>query len=90
MRVRNIKGTSRYKDPYGYESWLDYWCKHRHKVFVCTSCDKVCCHDLVGAHVQKANSTDKRYYITPLCRSCNNRIGVFTVTTPLVPVPSNL
>lgn len=34
MKVKNIKGTSRYRDPYGYESWIDYWCKHRYKIYL--------------------------------------------------------
>ena len=46
--------------------------------------------DLVGAHVQKANSSDKSWYITPLCKACNQRTDEFDVFWDLVPVPSNL
>ena len=27
----------------------------------------------VGAHVQKHNSSDKNWYIVPLCKACNNK-----------------
>ena len=57
MKVKNIKGTSRYRDPYGHESWIDYWCKHRYKIYVCASCGNGCCHDLVYSHfVTSANN----------------------------------
>lgn len=46
--------------------------------------------DLVGAHVQKAYSTDQKWYIVPLCSSCNQRTDTFEVYETLVPVPSNL
>ena len=45
---------------------------------------------MIGAHVQKANSYDNRWYVTPLCRTCNNRTDEFDVFFDLVPVPSNL
>lgn len=91
MEVININGTSRFTVPKGYDSWLDYWEKQTGlSALKCGTWGCMSFHGLVGAHVQKANSTDKRYYITPLCRNCNNRVGIFTVTTPLVPVPSNL
>lgn len=47
-------------------------------------------NDLVGAHVQKVNSSDKSWYITPLCKACNQRTDEFDVFWDLVPVPSNL
>ena len=46
--------------------------------------------NLVGAHVQKAYSSDQRWYIVPLCVSCNNRTDTFNVNATLEPVPSNL
>ena len=47
--------------------------------------------DLVGAHVQKVNSTDKGVYIIPLCRACNQRTDEFEVTASLLlSVPSQL
>jgi len=89
-KVKNVNGSSRFPAPSGYDSWLEYWEKQTgEKKSVCgaLNCSN---RDLVGAHVQKANSTDEDYYITPLCRSCNQRISDFDVVWQLVPVPSNL
>ena len=90
MLVKNVNGSSRFPAPCGCYSWLNYWeMVTKVKKNVCGAVD--CCNiDLVGAHVQKANSTDKQYYITLLCRSCNQRTDVFDVSWQLVPVPSNL
>ena len=92
VSVTNVNGSGRFTAPAGYTSWLDYWEKKTgKKVSVCgvKNCDGA---DLVGAHVQKAYSTDKKWYITPICRSCNGKPSdeVFEVYWDLVPVPSNL
>lgn len=90
MRVKNVSGSSRFPAPRGYNSWLEYWEKQsgRH-VTICgtTGCNN---NDLVGAHVQKVNSANQSWYITPICKSCNSRTDEFDVCWPLVPVPSNL
>lgn len=90
MLVRNYTGSSRWTAPQEYSSWLSYWEAMTGKR--ATLCGKTGCFgtDLVGAHVQKVNSTDKHVYITPLCRSCNGLSGSFEVSSQLVPVPSNL
>lgn len=88
--VKNVNGSSRFSAPYGYSTWLEYWEKRTgEKKPICGSsnCNNT---DLVGAHVQKANSTDQNYYITPICRSCNQRTDYFEVHWQLIPVPSNL
>jgi uncharacterized protein YmfQ (DUF2313 family) len=90
MKVKNVNGSSRFPAPSGYNSWLDYWEKQTgvsKSVCGVTGCSN---KDLVGAHVQKAGSTDKSYYITPICRACNQRVDEFDVVWQLVPVPSNL
>ena len=90
MKVKNVSGSSRFAVPYGFSSWLDYWekqigtKKHTYGAKVCSN------SDLVGAHVQMANSNDKRWYITPLCKACNQRTNELDVFWNLVPVPSNL
>lgn len=90
MKVRNVNGTSRFI-PRGYNSWLDYWEKQTGKSATICSANSCWGTDLVGAHVQKVNSTDKCYYIVPLCRQCNQRTDEFEVNQYLlVPVPSNL
>lgn len=90
IKVKNANGSSRFRIPLGYASWLDYWEKQtglKMSICGCKNCNNT---DLVGGHVIKANSTDKHYYITPICRSCNNRTDEFYVYWDLVPVPSNL
>ena len=90
MYVKNVNGSGRFPAPYGYSSWLEYWKDKSGKSVSLCSAD--CCWgtDLVGAHVQKAYSEDKSWYIVPLCKSCNKRTDTFNVTTTLVPAPSNL
>ena len=93
IKVKNVNGSSRFGSPSGYTSWLEYWeDKSGKKAWRCSAID---CHktgrwNLVGAHVQKANSYDQSWYIVPLCTSCNNRTDEFYVDETLVPVPSNL
>jgi hypothetical protein len=89
-KVKNVSGSSRFTPPSGYSSWLDYWEKQTGgKRFICgaTDCSK---KDLVGAHVQKIDSSDKKWYITPLCKTCNQRTDELNVVWDLVPVPHNL
>ena len=91
MKVKNINGSSRFAKPTGYSSWLDYWVAQ--KGYRPTYCSETSCLgiQLVGAHVQKVNSTDQQWYIVPLCSSCNQRTDTFDVPADkLVPVPSNL
>lgn len=69
MKVKNINGTSQTKCMCG--SWLAHWKKFSgQNTEYCT--EKSCTNkDLVGAHVQKANSTDTNWYIIPLCNAHN-------------------
>lgn len=90
MLVKNYKGSSRWKAPKGYESWLDYWCCQKGLTVDCFALD--CKGNAeVGGHVVKVNSQDKGVYIVPLCDKCNKRTDAFEVTASmLVPVPSRL
>ena len=90
IQVKNVPGSSRFTAPLGFSSWLEYWEKKTGtKKGICGAND--CSNkDLVGAHVQKVNSGDKKWYITPLCKTCNQRTDEFNVFWDLVPVPSNL
>ena len=93
MLVKNVNGSSRFSSPAGYDSWLDYWeVKSGNTASRCsaTDCKLSGRSNLVGAHVQKAYSSDKSWYITPLCKACNQRTDEFDVFWDLVPVPSNL
>lgn len=90
MFVKNVNGSGRFPAPKGYASWLDYWKSQTRINPTCCSTDNCLGRNLVGAHVQKAYSNDQRWYIVPLCASCNNRKDTFNVNATLVPVPSNL
>jgi len=93
IKVKNINGSAFYsKPPKGYDSWLDYW--EQQTGLIAKECHKLGCRitgrdNLVGAHVIKADSVDRHYYIVPLCKGCNNRTDEFYVFGPLVPCPSN-
>lgn len=78
MKIKNINGTSQNKCVCG--SWLSHWEKYSgQKTTYCIekSCTKT---DLVGAHVQKANSTDNNWYILPLCKAHNQATSELEVS----------
>jgi hypothetical protein len=89
VKVKNVNGSSRFESPEGYSTWLDFWeDKCGKTAWICSAID---CHllgrdNLVGAHVQLVNSTDKSWYIVPLCRKCNTRTDEFFVDEMLVPI----
>ena len=70
MKVKNIKGTSEKTCNCG--SWLDHWTKFSGQQLP-QSCREIRCAQKpeVGAHVQKADSTDSKTYIVPLCKTHN-------------------
>lgn len=94
-KVKNVNGSGFYFGaPSGYSSWLDYWEKVTGRR--ATRCSAIDCHQsrslctLVGAHVIKVGSSDRHYYIVPLCSGCNKRTDEFWVDEELVQCPSNL
>ena len=84
IKVKNLNGTSD-NDAH---VWLDFWerktgkkageCGHR-------GCTKKATD---GAHIKKADSDDRRWYIVPLCHECNMKPSSeeFYVDETLVPV----
>lgn len=74
MRVININGTSDNTCRCG--SWLEHWKKFSGESLP-PSCREQVCRGKVeaGAHVQKDNSTDKSWYIVPLCADHNRQTG---------------
>ena len=101
MELDNLEKKWGGKYPYAILSWRRNWddltvffqfpLEIRNTIYVCASCGNGCYHDLVGAHVQKVNSNDKKWYIVPLCKSCNQKNEPFNVDDDmLVPVPSNM
>ena len=78
MKIKNINGTSQTTCACG--SWLKHWEKFSgQSVIYCpaTSCLQ---KDLVGAHVQKSDSPDNKWYIFPLCSAHNQSTGVLEVS----------
>lgn len=69
MKITNINGTSQNKCSCG--SWLKHWEKFSARTT--KYCYEKNCLEtgLVGAHVQKADSTDQSWFIAPLCQSHN-------------------
>lgn len=69
IKVKNLNGTTDNKPPKG--SWKIWWEEQTHNKFSRCSC-KTCDNNAeVGAHVQKAESADRKWYIVPLCIECN-------------------
>ena len=94
--VHNVKGSSKVssKPSFPYSSWLNYWecMKLSALPYYCPACGKVVTREhFDGCHVQKLDLTDFKWYIIPLCDSCNQRKDMFSVDEDLlVPVPSNI
>ena len=69
--VKNRNHTTDYdSDCCG--TWIAHWKKHKRMIpTVCRGCGGTGM-ELVGGHVNKVgNYTDDRWYIVPLCKSCN-------------------
>lgn len=86
-KIKNINGTSDTKCKCG--SWLDHWKKFSKSSI--SYCQEVNCYskDLVGAHVQKANSSDDNWYIIPLCTNHNQSVGELEVLSSTEFVSAN-
>lgn len=84
--VKNINGTTASTTTCKCGSWLQHWKNFTTQTVIYCSASACTNTDLVGAHVQKANSTDEKWYIVPLCRAHNNSAEVLDVgATALVP-----
>ena len=81
MKIRNIIGSSKISSkPKSYPSWLQFWegifgqTLTRNEYWVCPACGKsVLGKNFDGCHVLKVDSSDQKWYILPLCDSCNHR-----------------
>ena len=85
IKVKNLNGTAG-RVPYGYDSWLHFWeSKTGQRAYGCSrvGCSVTGRSNLVGAHVKKADSSDNRWYIVPLCQGDNMRSDEFYVYGPL-------
>jgi hypothetical protein len=89
MKVKNIDGTS--GSACGCGSWLNHWEKFSGQPIPGTCRESSCLETkLVGAHVQKDSSTDKSWYIVPLCAKHNAKSDSLSVMDTVVLVPANV
>lgn len=75
MLVKNLNGTGEKRPLCNCSSWLQHWNINRYpnkdyKAGYCRACKSK--ENLLGGHVIKKNSTDRREYIVPICSACNN------------------
>lgn len=81
-KVHNLKEGSR---P---GNWKEYW--EKATGLKADKCHRVDCgstKNIVGGHVQLDDPKDDRWWIVPLCQSCNSQHGAhFSVYGPLVSV----
>lgn len=71
-KVKNLNGTDDNNPASkGYSTWKEFWEDKTKRKFSDCSCGA--CKQLakVGAHVQKNSGSDNKWYIVPLCISCN-------------------
>jgi hypothetical protein len=87
VKIKNINGTSQSRCVCG--SWLKHW--ERFSGQTITYCPVIGClnKDLVGAHVQKAGSSDNKWYICPLCNAHNQSAGELEVSDAYKLVSAN-
>lgn len=71
--VKNLNGTSDNLPPKPYSSWKAWWEDKKGRNFMFCSCSDCLSPASVGAHAQKVSKDDKKWYIIPLCTSCNNK-----------------
>ena len=100
ITIHNVKGSSKISEdpPFPYSSWLKYWEAQADfeikegKSYICPGCGKIITRkNFDGCHVQKVSLVDQKWYVMPLCDSCNHRTDMFSIEgNLLVPVPSNL
>ena len=85
---RNLNGTSG-RVPNDAATWKEFWENETGRKFGTCSCKDCTSRAEVGAHVQKSDSTDHKWYIVPLCKADNNKASLehFEVkAADLVPV----
>jgi hypothetical protein len=83
VKVKNINGTSPNTCNCG--SWLDHWIKFSGQELP-QYCSELSCvaKPELGAHVQKNSSSDRNWYIIPLCAKHNAKaesLDIVDVTT---------
>ncbi|MHB8104525.1 MAG: hypothetical protein ACYDG5_03185 [Dehalococcoidales bacterium] len=87
MKIKNINGTSQTTCACG--SWLKHWEKFSNQTTAFCPVSTCLNKDLVGAHVQKSNSSDDKWYIYPLCNAHNQSKGELEVSDTYKLVSAN-
>lgn len=89
MKVKNIKGTSPNDCSCG--SWLDHWKKFSGRQLPTYCSEKSCIgKPEVGAHVQKDSSSDRNWYIIPLCAKHNAKADSLEIVDDTAFAPANV
>ncbi len=91
VEVKNLNNTGDNYPPSGFDSWLDWWKVKKGRI--AKNCANINCNFIpeVGAHVKYYND-DKQWFITPLCKKCNNissDLGFFVSSNDLQPIGNN-
>ncbi len=81
-RVKNIDDTTYNACKCG--NWLTHWENYSGKPASYCAEEKCIDENIVGAYVQMVNSSDKNWYIVPLCRTHYMSKAEFEVVGPLV------
>lgn len=89
MRVHNLNGTADNTADAPYHTWIRFWNANSryNQPLTCPRCGELLV-DAVGAHVQKDTMYDRKWYIVPICRGCNQANTSFDVEAHLL-VPVN-
>lgn len=87
MKIKNINGTSDTDCSCG--SWLKHWEKFSGQSIIYCPVGLCLNKDLVGAHVQKADSYDSKWYICPLCNAHNQATSILDVSDSCKLVSAN-
>ena len=83
VRVKNLNGTVKYKPKHD-NSWIEGWERvSGRQSFLCSNYDCDSLKNVVGAHVQRADINDDKWYIVPLCIECNNKKSTEEIWVPL-------
>jgi hypothetical protein len=92
-KITNINGTSEHSAKCKCGSWKQHWLNYNGGQKLPTYCPESKClkktEDLVGAHVQKAGSTDRSWYIVPLCQEHNQSKEDLTISDSINFAPAN-
>ena len=73
MRVKNLNGTTGNVCTCG--SWLKHWGNFSSQTANYCMVNGCSQKPEVGGHVQRDDSSDKSWYVVPLCKTCNGKRG---------------